>query len=68
MLSADDLEFIKITAADLKFLEHAARPTATDDELRRLSVTLRNLLIYENIRKAWKLLELQPKSPTIFGF
>ena len=67
MLSAEDLEFIRITASDLKFLENAARPTATDDELRRLSVTLRNLLIYEHIRKAWKLLGLQPKSPTILA-
>jgi hypothetical protein len=65
--SANDIDFIKITAADLKFLESAARPSATDDELRRLSVTLRNLLVYEHIRKTWKLIGLQPKSPTILA-
>ena len=66
--SVDDLEFIRITAGDLKFLEGAARPTATDDELRRLSVTLRSLLVHEHIRKTWTLLGLQPKkSPTILA-
>jgi hypothetical protein len=64
-ISVDDLEFIRITASDLNFLKDAARTTATEDELRRLSVTLRNLLFHEHIRKAWKLLGLRPKSPTI---
>jgi hypothetical protein len=65
--SANDLDFMRITVSDLKFLEGAARPTATDDELRRLSVTLRILLVQEHIRKTWKLLGLQPKSPTILA-
>lgn len=67
VFSRDDLDFIRMTASDIKFLETAARPTATDDELRRLSVTLRSLLVYEHIRKTWKLLGLEPKSPTILA-
>ena len=64
--SPGDLELIRMTAADLKFLGEAAHPTATDDELRRLSVTLRSLLVEGHIHKTWKLLG-QPKSPTIFA-
>src|SRR5262249_51237121 len=66
-LQPQDRELIELTLEDLRHIAKEASPECDDHQLRRLSVQLRNLLIEDCFVRSWKLLQLQPKSPTIIA-
>jgi hypothetical protein len=66
-LRPQDREFVELTLADLRHLAKETDPTCGDDQLRRVSVQLRNLLIYDWLGRSWRLLQMEPKSPNIIA-
>jgi hypothetical protein len=66
-ISTDDQELLDQTHADILHLEEAFDPATSDDQLRRVSPVLRNLLVHGHYRTSWRLLCMQPKSPTIIA-
>ena len=56
---------MQLTLEDLLHIAKETEPECDDSQLRRISVQLRHLLVEDAYVRSWKLLQLQPKSPTI---
>src|SRR5271155_2308852 len=66
-LQSSERELIELTLEDLRHLAKETEPGCDDHQLRRLSVQLRRLLVEDTFVRSWKLLQLQPKSPTVIA-
>jgi hypothetical protein len=66
-LQPQDQEVVRLTLADLRHIAKETDPACDDDQLRRVSVQLRNLLIYDWLGRSWRLLQLEPKAPIIIA-
>jgi hypothetical protein len=66
-LQPHERELVELTLADLCHIAKETAPECDDHQLRRVSVQLRNLLIEDCFVRSWKLLQLQPKSPTVIA-
>lgn len=63
--TAEDIELLDLVQSDLIFIRENSKPEADDHSLRRISGQLRHLLVDQALLKAWRLLQLTPKQPTI---
>ena len=63
--SPDERELLEMVAEDIPYIAAEAGPSCTDHQLRRISVQLRNLVIYDHLLRCWRLLNLEPKQPII---
>jgi hypothetical protein len=66
-LQPQERELVAITLDDLRHIARETSPDCDDHQLRRVSVPLRRLLMEDHLVRSWKLLQLQPKSPTIIA-
>jgi hypothetical protein len=67
-LQPKERELVELALEDLRHIARETSPDCDDHQLRRMSVQLRSLLVQEDyLVRSWKLLELQPKSPTIIA-
>jgi hypothetical protein len=66
-LQPQERELVEVTLKDLHHIAQETRPDCDDHQLRRVSVQLRSLLAQDHLVRSWKLLQLQPKSPTILA-
>jgi hypothetical protein len=64
-LNAQDQELLETTLEDLRHIAGETDPECDDHQLRRVSVQLRRLLVEDGFVRAWKLLQLEPKSPKV---
>jgi hypothetical protein len=67
-LNAQECELLETTLEDLRHIANETQPECDDHQLRRVSVQLRRLLVDGAYVHAWKLLRLEPKSPTVVAF
>lgn len=66
-MDEDQLELVRTVAEDLRHLQEDWGRTVGEDRLRRDSTTLRRLLLYGDLQRAWKALGF-PKEPQIKTF
>jgi hypothetical protein len=64
---SSERELLENTLEDLGHLAEETASEVNDHQLRRVSVTLRNLLVYDWVRKCWRLLEMSPRTPTVIA-
>lgn len=64
-LQREDRELVETTLEDIRHIARETEPLCDDHQLRRVSVQLRRLLVDDAFVRSWKLLKLQPKSPTV---
>ena len=55
-LQSQDRELVELTVQDLRHLARETDPNCGDQQLRRVSVELRKLLIDDYLVRSWKLL------------
>jgi hypothetical protein len=66
-LKPQERELVENTLEDLRHIAKEAGPNADDHQLRRVSVQLRQLLVDDYLIRSWRLLQLEPKAPTIIA-